>query len=138
MQIIQMELYAPASYHAASPEVRLQVTNGCGTAGWKGRLVPDSIWFLCITPACNIHDWMYTVGLTLADKDEADRVFLNNVCRLIDEAGGPGFLIDLRRDAAKGYFEAVHVFGGPAFWAGKNQPGTMTVVPMPIKPMEVC
>jgi hypothetical protein len=113
------QLFAPASYNEASPEVRAAV-NGCGTAGWKGDLVPDTIWGLCITPSCNRHDWMYTCGSTLADKNEADRVFFNNMLRQIDAAGGLWIIKRLRRNRAWEYFEAVDHFGGPAFWDGKN------------------
>jgi len=125
MNVIQMQLYAPASYIAAPPETRLQVVNGCGPGGWKVDLVPDRMWGLDVSPACDIHDWMYVVGLTLADKEEADRVFLNNLLRLIDSA--PGWhnqlwlLKRLRRNRARFYYEAVQHFGGPAFWSGKNQ-----------------
>jgi len=113
-------LFAPAAYWQASPEVLAVITNGCGTAGWKGELVPDSIWGLNITLACNIHDFSYTIGLTCEDKDEADSVLLNNICRLIDHAGGPWFLKTLRHNRAREYYLAVKYFGGPAFWAGKN------------------
>jgi hypothetical protein len=124
MRVVQMELYAPASYVAASPEVRLQVVNGCGPGGWKVDIVPDCIWGLDISAVCDIHDWMYSVGITLADKEEADRVFLNNTLRLIDSTPGwwNQLLIvkQLRRNRARVYFEAVHYCGGPAFWDGKN------------------
>ena len=114
-----VKLYAPPSYNEANPEIRA-IVNGCGTGGWKGRLVPETIWGLCVTPACNIHDWMYITGATLADKDEADRVLLNNLLRLVEGAGGWPILQQLRRVRAWEYYEAVHRFGGPAFWADKN------------------
>ena len=63
---------------------------------------------------------MYHVGQTVDDKQEADRVFLNNMLRLIEDASG--WLKCLRRRRALKYYEAVVVFGGPAYWAGKNAP----------------
>lgn len=122
---INMQLYAPPSYVSATVEVRLAAVNGCGTGGWKGAIVPETLWFLDISEACNIHDWMYIAGSTIADKDEADRVFLNNMLRLIEGAGGPWLLQRLRRNRAWIYYEAVHKFGGPAFWAAKNPQTTM-------------
>lgn len=113
-------LYAPPSYVSADAEVRARVVNGCGTEGWKGELVPETLWGLNVSAACDIHDWMYVAGETLADKEEADRVFLNNLLRLIDTAGGWWLLKKLRRQRARTYYEAVHLFGGPAFWDGKN------------------
>lgn len=115
-----VKLYAPESYICASPEVRKQVTNGCGPGGWKVDLVPDTVWGLDISEACNIHDWMYTVGETVTDKAEADRVFLNNCLRLVDAGSKNWILRGLRRQAVKDYYDAVHYFGGAAFWAGKN------------------
>lgn len=123
-----MTLFAPATYVAASPTIRDAVVNGCGTSGWKGALVPETLWGLSVTPACNIHDWMYAIGSTIAEKEEADRVFLNNMLRLIEVAGGIWLLQRLRRHRAWVYYQAVHRFGGPAFWAGKNPAHTMMEV----------
>lgn len=119
-----VKLYAPESYVTASPEVRKQVINGCGPGGWKVDLIPDSLYGLDISEACNIHDWMYTAGATLKDKAEADRVFLNNMIRLINSKGSIWIIKRLRLRAAKAYYEAVDHFGGPAFWEGKNAPET--------------
>lgn len=124
---IDNSLFAPVSYWQALQSVRDQLTNGCGTGGWKSDLVPDSILGVDISEACNIHDWMYVMGSTIAAKDEADRTFLNNMLRLINEDAGAlsGILRPLRRAIAWGYYEAVHKFGGPAFWNCKNEPGTL-------------
>jgi hypothetical protein len=116
-------LYAPAAFVQATPEVRALVVNGCGPGGWKVDLVPDRIWGLDIRIVCDIHDWMYATGETIADKEAADRTMLNNMLRMIDAAGGPWWLVKLRRIRAREYYEAISHFGGPAFWAGKN-PGT--------------
>jgi len=113
-------IYAPSSYVNAPPSVRKAALNGCGTGGWKNSLVPETLWLLDVGEACNVHDWMYIAGSTIADKEEADRVFLNNMLRLIDEAGGWWILKRLRRNRAWMYYQAVKMFGGPAFWAGKN------------------
>lgn len=123
-----VKLYAPEIYVAASPEVRATVVNGCGPGGWKVDIVPDTIWGLNVTEACNIHDWMYTTGETIADKDEADRVLLNNLLRLIDAAGGCWLIRKLRRLRAREYYEAVQHFGGPAFWAGKNDSANLITI----------
>ena len=119
-----VKLFAPADYIKASKRVRAKAVNGCGTSGWKGALVPETIYGLLITAVCNIHDWMYLRGETLADKEEADRVFLNNLLRLIDSGTRWGWLKVLRRRRALKYFHAVRIAGGPAFWDGKNDPDT--------------
>jgi hypothetical protein len=114
-------LYAPEGYFRASVYIRQLVSNGCGTDGWKGKLVPETIWGLNISAACDIHDWMYAAGATTEEKQEADRVFLNNLLRSIEAAGGWGWLQALRRRRAMVYYRAVKYFGGPAFWADKNK-----------------
>ena len=118
-----MKLYAPESYWTATPEQRKTICNGCGVAGWKGKLVPDTMWGLNISKACDIHDWMYHFGKTEEDRCEADRVFLNNLIRIINAEGG--WLAFLRRYRATTYYNAVHSFGGPAFWDNKNADSSM-------------
>lgn len=113
------KLYAPESYWNASPEVKEAIVNGCGTSGWKGSLVPETVYGLSVHPACDIHDFMYYQGSTLAEKQEADRVFLNNMLRIVEAKGG--WLYRLRRLRVHTYYEAVEHFGGPAFWDGKNK-----------------
>lgn len=112
-------LYKPHSYVKASCAQRKKICNGCGATNAKFDFVPDSIYGLKITQACNIHDWMYHEGKTIADKAEADRVFLNNLLRLI-EAGSRRLLKPFRRRRALKYYEAVIAYGGPAYWSNKN------------------
>ena len=119
-------LWAPAEYWELTPEQRALTCNGCGTAStWW---VPDTIWGMDITPACNIHDFMYVCGLNEDDRAKADRVFLNNIIRLIQAKTKSKIVSWLRRHRAKIYYEAVRLFGGVAFWAGKNHPAELEEV----------
>jgi len=111
-------LYAPESYLLASEQEKSDVCNGCGAKGIGGWFVPDTIWGLSIKESCNIHDWMYYEGEDIEEKEEADRVFLNNMLRTIKT--GSKWLSGLRKSRAKKYYEAVVHFGGPAYWDGKN------------------
>ena len=111
-------LLAPQSYLDASPEERSNICNGCGTSGWKGALVPETMWGLNISEACQIHDWMYHEGLTENDKVFADILFLRNLLRIINTHGG--WLKVLRRYRAMTYYNAVAEAGDSAFLAGKN------------------
>ena len=122
--MIPDRLFAPEQFWRLSPEVREKLTNGCGPGGWKIDPIPDTMYGLDVSLACNIHDFMYGVGLSLAEKEEADRVFLNNLLRLISRAGGWRLLQSLRRRRAYTYYLFVSRFGGPAFWSGKNPPIT--------------
>ena len=113
-------LAAPASFKTATREQLLGACNGCGAAGSWFR-PPKRMYGTLIIYACHIHDWMYNFGVTIEDKDEADRTMLNNMFRLIHRDSRkwykPTFL--QRRRALK-YYEAVKYKGGPAFWDGKN------------------
>ena len=114
-----INLCEPISYQEASKAKRNKVVNGCGSAKAKFDFVPDTIYGLCITPACNIHDWMYHLAPPdIIFKREADRVFLNNVLRIIEDNGG--LLKWFRKRRALKYYLSVKYFGGPAFWNGKN------------------
>lgn len=113
-------LYAPKEYWQLTADAKKLICNGCGTSGWKGRLVPSHLLWLSIKEACDIHDYMYHVGVTLDDKDEADRVFLNNMLRIV-EGQSIWFLRRPRRHMAMDYYGSVRDFGGPAFWAFKNE-----------------
>ena len=114
-------LYAPASFLTANYDQLLDVCNGCGAANAKFDFVPDRIYGTYIGHACNIHDWMYDNGRTIEDKEEADRVFLNNTYRLIERDKHKWYKPTwLQRIRAREYYQAVKMFGGSAYWAGKN------------------
>ena len=113
-------LFAPESYWKLTAQQKKDACNGCGTKGIVGHIIPDSLYGLSIKEACNIHDWMYRTGATVADKDEADRVFLNNMLRLVDDGSDNWFTRWVRSRAAVKYYYAVRDCGGPAFWQGKN------------------
>jgi hypothetical protein len=119
---LQSILFAPPEFWALTPGQRADICNGCGTKGLVGFLVPDTLWGLRITAACDIHDFMYAIGATIRDKETADRVFLNNMLRIINEHTHYDWLKRLRAGRAQNYYRAVVHFGGPAFWAGKNKP----------------
>jgi len=129
-------LYAPAGYWEMPQEVREARKTACGAGDGIGdAVVPEKIWGLNVTEACRIHDYMYEVGRTIEDKEEADRVLLNNILRLIDAAEGASkfpllarLLAALRRYRAMTYYNAVRDFGGPAFWETKNSQETLSAV----------
>lgn len=110
-------LYAPGSYKKATLEQKRRICNGCGQKG-KFDFVPDTVYGMSIAEACNIHDWMYELGKTETDRQEADLAFLNNMLRLVSAKGG--WLKWLRDRRVLKYYEAVRELGGPAYWDPKN------------------
>jgi hypothetical protein len=128
-------LFVPADMLDAlqrRPELVTAVCNGVGSkADLVGRvtyhLIPDTMYFLsCVEAPADIHDFQYTYPRTagLDYKNSADRTFLNNMLRLIeaeaDRCWTGKLLAGPRRRRALLYYEAVHLFGGPSFWSGKN------------------
>lgn len=114
-------LFAPPSFVQSSIEELEEICNGCGAANAKFDFVPDTMWGLCVCSCCHIHDKGYDEGETLEDKQESDRIMLNNNLRLIERVTGwKKILKPLMRRRALKYYEMVTTFGGPAFWEGKN------------------
>jgi hypothetical protein len=114
------KLYAPQAYWLYSSDQLADLVNGCGPSGWKGEFVPDHLLWVSIKEACNIHDFMYLVGQTEADREEADRVFLNNMLRIVEEQSSCWLTRYARRKLALHYYSVVRDMGGTYFWADKN------------------
>lgn len=113
-------LHAPDDYWTLSKEEKKEICNGVGPRGY-GFLIPDTIWGLRVTEAADIHDYMYFVGDTIIDKEDADEVFLDNLIRIIEKETKWNWLKKLRCNRALLMFKAVDAFGGPAFWVDKTQ-----------------
>ena len=113
-------LSAPASFRNGNPELLFKVCNGCGAANAKFNFVPDTIYGTYIGYACMIHDWQYDQGRTIEDKESADRIFLNNMLRIINHENDWYKPTTLMRCRAKEYYIAVKYYGGPSFWVNKE------------------
>lgn len=113
-------LFAPANFLLASRQTLEETCNGCGAADSWFR-PPSTIYGTSIIYACHIHDFMYNEGSTIEDKEEADRVMLNNMIRLIILDSKKWYKpTRLQLCRAETYYEAVKKYGGPAFWIGKK------------------
>lgn len=121
-------IWAPAEYWRLTHDERKNFRCGPGR-GILEMLVPETIWGLCVTPACAVHDFMYREGPATDDgKEEADLVFLNNMVRIIEAHTKNRWLLCLRLRRARLYYEMVRRFGGPAYWITKNLPNQMGLV----------
>jgi len=125
---MKVALFAPPDFWSLTPEQKQEICNGCGPGAWKVDLVPDHPLGLHFDEACNIHDYCYAVGKTVADKEAADRIFFNNMLRVVDATTTGLFEALQGRALALAYYEAVKHFGGPAFWEGKNLAAEMREV----------
>ena len=136
----QTYLWAPDEYWDLTEEQLDEMTGGCGPGEIGDYLVPDKLYgVINIKPACRIHDYMYAVGTTEEDKEEADEAFLNNMRQIImwETAGWYKDEKDAQRQRlvrkecfrqAETYHMMVDVFGGRAFWKGKREEVEVEVV----------
>ena len=113
-------LRAPREFWLLTPGKKKEICNGAGPKDY-GWLVPDTIWILNITACADIHDFMYSIGTSIEDKRIADRVFLNNMIRLIQTYTKAVWLKKIRLKRAKKYYMAVDLCAGAPFWHGKDK-----------------
>jgi hypothetical protein len=107
-----------------SAEQIADISNGCGPASMKTKLVPDAILGVDFRGACNGHDCCYHFGVDEEDKRISDRLFLFNLLLAVDghcAANGIGDKLERAacRSAAFDYYKAVADWGDSAFYAGK-------------------
>ncbi|MFA5321378.1 MAG: hypothetical protein WC373_01785 [Smithella sp.] len=139
----QAELYAPENFWITLKENPLaleEICNGVGSRlSWTYHLTPDTIWLLDVSPAADIHDWMYTFPVVFPYEENgemfwtgeeyrahSDRVFLNNMYRLFNLADSRSWISrrvrPFRNTRALSYYTILRNCGGPSFWSDKNKP----------------
>ena len=118
-----MKLYAPNEYWTADKD-KLSICNGCGSR--DSGYVPDTMWGLNISEACNIHDWMFETGVTLADFYFSNAVFIMNLALIIVNKGSK-WLAPLRLARATKYFIAVQQLGEGYYWCNTNANKDMNI-----------
>lgn len=91
----------------------------CGSGDKGNLLIPDTIYLLNISPACWIHDQMWTLAEpTWADFHYSNDVFLENM-RLINEAKSNSLMKIIRTPRIYVYHQAVNTIGALLFWRFK-------------------
>ena len=100
---------------------------GCGPGDIGDYLVPDNILGVSVREACRVHDWYYRFfeGNTEEDRRMADRIFFNNMTKIIRGAGGRWLLVRLRCRIALVYYRSVVTYGANSFWESRNKPETL-------------
>ena len=103
---------------------------GCGPGGIGDFLVPDTVYGLSIKEACRIHDWGYRHCKWASEEDRArhDRIFLNNMLRIIDAKTNLYILRQLRAYRCYAYYIAVRKFGARSYWCERNNNEELGVV----------
>ena len=113
-QYKQYKLAAPESFWNADPDFISEFTGGCGpgdSGSFTDRLIPDTIYFLNVTLACQIHDWTYVVWNSKEDFQISNKLFKNNMQRIVDQTDSPKWLKWLRYKRLYKYYWLVKHFG---------------------------
>jgi len=113
-EAVKLGLLLPMSYRNAHAAELDRVCNGGGAAGY-GLLIPDTMYLVSMTPAFDVHDWMYHEGGTDEDKDRADDWMLENLHRIIKAKSWTPWMRWMRKRRAQKYYLAVRMFGSGAF-----------------------
>ena len=109
-------LLAPNSFWSLDVGQLHKFCNGCGASG-SALPIPQTHWGLSVEMCCNIHDWMYKIGKTEADRNFADLIFLRNMIYQ-SRTKGSAILFIPRAYRALTYYLAVDRMGRAAFKAG--------------------
>ena len=149
-KLVGCKLYAPTDYWMNTKKEVLDKYNGMGPdtwwVNWIPRKIRNGIIGLNCGEASYIHDCMYGYNHEdysekkhIAYKSHADRVFRNNMMRIIkheydrslDHIGNGWFSsvrkwwaskkFHARQEQAMGYYVLVRDMGDTAFWANKNK-----------------
>ena len=116
MEVTESGLIAPEGYSNLTPKNKAEICNGCGPKG-KLDFIPDRIWGLKITEACDIHDFSWFIcEMTHENFKMTNRIFYQNILRLIDRETNNRTLKWLRRRRAYKYYKAVDTIGSMIFW----------------------
>ena len=111
-----INLYCPQGYTQLTKEQKKEICNGCGSKeGWLTKIIFGGKFVEC----CNIHDYMYSIGLSQEDKDIADRVFYNNMNRVIATIDNKT-LKYYYKVKAHIFYKSVKTFGESAFWSSEK------------------
>jgi len=114
---MKLPLYLPTSFLRADEKEREKVCNGYGSK--DGLKMPDTMWFLNIKFACQVHDWMFHKGTTMGDFYFSNVMFFWNLTAIIYN-GSNFFTVLPRMSRAMKYFMGVMSdCGRDAYWVDK-------------------
>ena len=93
----------------------------CGAGDTGDRFIPDTIWGVSISPACFIHDQMWTLAeASWADFHMSNAILFVNLAAIIQARSANWVTRDIRLARAATYLLAVSTAGAPIFWGMKT------------------
>lgn len=99
-----------------------EFTSFCGAGRGIGDLVvPESIFWLKVSPVCYIHDIMWQMAQpTWTEFHQSNSTMMHNLLTVIEKRSSNKWLEHLRNYRAITFYNAVDVLGEPIFWAVKE------------------
>jgi hypothetical protein len=85
--------------------------NGCGPKGPVGKIIPDSLFGVCVVDACNNHAASYSKGGDAKDRRKADVDFLKAMLAKVEEESASRMVKSFRKVMAYAYYYTVRLFG---------------------------
>lgn len=97
----------------------------CGAGnGIQEKVIPDNFYGVNVSPACWIHDQMFTLAdPAWEDFYLANDTFIHNLKQIIEHESGNRVMKQLRIIRAYEYYAAVMLPGSIAFWSMKAKQG---------------
>lgn len=111
-----MKLITPSGYYDIPKEER--DTWGCGPGGFGDRFVPDTVYGLCVTPACRRHDFRYRKRKikTKETRKKDDQELLTNLQIIVNDKTKSFCLRRLRFTRCRTMYYAVRIFGKSSYY----------------------
>ena len=100
-----------------------QCPDCCGPGnGIAEKIIPETMWGLCISPACYVHDHSWSLAKpTWGGFHAANSMFLHNLMAIVQTRSKSTFLKHLRLYRCVTYFDAVDSdIGADIFWRMKS------------------
>jgi hypothetical protein len=94
----------------------------CGAGKAGDKFIPDSVWGVNISPACWVHDQMWSMApATWGAFHYSNSVLLLNCAFIIQARSANVVSCKIRLASAANYWLGVTIAGSPIFWAMKAQ-----------------
>lgn len=101
------------------PDMKIysEFPTSCGAGKFGDTLIPDTVWGLCLSPACWVHDLSWTLAKqSWSDFFQTNNMFRKNMLKINEMTSGSFIEKSIRRAAIYRYYISVCSFGAYYFW----------------------
>lgn len=114
-------LLGPEDFFRLQEEEVAIISNGCGSSGSMGGLVPDTAWGQDLSPACHVHDYMYQMCVGMIDEIISDCAFAFNLVMIVLMSDAGKFMKTMRLMRVFKYVTAVALTARSSSYWEQNQ-----------------